>query len=102
MGVVIRIGRDMSYRIIPISGQPIAETTVKNVNCDDMLDPYIAVQIKTFEKSLTERLDDNNFITMTLMIFELETKEIICRNGTHGVQHTGTRIPPKLKHNTAR
>ena len=27
-----------------------------------MLDPYIALQIKAFDKALTERLDDANFI----------------------------------------
>ena len=47
---------------MPISGQPIAETTVYHVNCDDMIDPYIVVHIKAFDPALTERLDGTNFI----------------------------------------
>ena len=47
---------------MPISGQPISETTVQHVTRDDMLDSDIAVQIKAFDKALTERLDDSNFI----------------------------------------
>ena len=47
---------------MPISGQPIAETTVQHVNPYDMLDPYIAVQIKAFDQTLTERLDNTNII----------------------------------------
>ena len=45
MGVARRIGRDMAYGIIPISGKLIAETTVQHVTCDDMINPDIAAQI---------------------------------------------------------
>ena len=47
---------------MPISYQEIAETTLQNVTHDDMLDPDITLQIKSFDKALTERLDDANFI----------------------------------------
>ena len=62
MGVAHRIVRDMPYWIMPISGQPIAKTTVKNVTRDDMLDPDIAAHIKAFDWSLTELFGDTNFI----------------------------------------
>ena len=62
MGVARRVSSNMIYRIMPISGQSIAETTVQDVTCDDMLEPDIAVQIKTLYQTLTERLDDTNFI----------------------------------------
>ena len=62
MGVERRVGSDMSYWIMHISGQPISETTVNHITCDDMLDPDISVQIKKFDQALTELLDDTNFI----------------------------------------
>ena len=55
MRVARRVGRDMW-------GQPISETTVQHVTRDDMLDPYIVVQIKEFDKALTECLNYDIFI----------------------------------------
>ena len=63
MRVVRMVGSDMSYWIMSISGQPVAETIAQHVIYDDMLDPDIAVQIKAFYKALMKRLDYNNFIT---------------------------------------
>ena len=45
MGVAHRLGSDISYWIMPIYGQPIAEKTIKHVTRDDMLDPDISLQI---------------------------------------------------------
>ena len=57
-----RVGSNMPYWIIPISVQPIAETTVQNVIRDDIIDPNIAVQIKLFDREFIERLENINFI----------------------------------------
>ena len=62
MVVARRVGSDMAYWIIPISVQPITETTVQNITRDDIIDPNIAVQIKSFNQALTERLDNIKFI----------------------------------------
>ena len=62
MVVARRVGSDMSYCIIPIYGQPMAETTVQYVTCDDILDPNIAVRIKLLDQELIERLDNINFV----------------------------------------
>ena len=62
MGVVHTVSSYMPYWIISIYGQPITETTVQHVNCDDMLSPYIAMPIEVFDQTLKERLDDTNFI----------------------------------------
>ena len=62
----------MSYWIKPIYGQPTAETNVQHVTRDDMLDPYIAVQIKVFDQALPESLDDTNFIIDDLDGFGVE------------------------------
>ena len=53
MLVVRMVGSDVSYWIISIYGQPIAETTVQHVTHDDIIDPHIAVQIKSFDPALT-------------------------------------------------
>ena len=62
MVVEHRVGSNMSYWIMPISGQPMAETSVQNFTHDYMLDPDIAFQIKYFDKALTKRLKNANFI----------------------------------------
>ena len=46
MGLAPRVGSDVPYWIMPISGQPISETTVQHATPDDMLNPDISVQIK--------------------------------------------------------
>ena len=61
MGVTRRIDSVIYYWIMLISGQLIAEETEQHTNCDYMLNPYIAVQIKYFDQALTELLDDTNF-----------------------------------------
>ena len=53
MGVTCRIGRNVSYRIMPISGQPIEETNVQHVTCNDILNQDIAAQIIAFYQALT-------------------------------------------------
>ena len=62
MGVTRKVGSNMLYWIMPISGQSIPETTVQHVTCDDILDPDIVVQIKAFDQALSERLDNTNNI----------------------------------------
>ena len=56
MGVERRVGRYMSYWIIPIYGQLIAETTLQHVTRDDIIDPNIAVQIKECDQALIKLL----------------------------------------------
>ena len=52
---------DMGYWIMGESGIPIAETTVQHMTQDETMDPIIANQIKTLNKSLTSTLDNTNF-----------------------------------------
>mmetsp|Transcript_38822 Transcript_38822/g.82849 ORF Transcript_38822/g.82849 Transcript_38822/m.82849 type:complete len:728 (-) Transcript_38822:475-2658(-) len=49
-GVSHRIGTAMCYWLIPVSGRPIAETTVQHVTADDMRDVNIKAQIDEFNK----------------------------------------------------
>ena len=60
LGVSHQIGDNMCYWIMPVSGHPIAETTVQHVTRDDILDPDVSAQIKEFNQKLIERLDDTH------------------------------------------
>ena len=61
LGVSHRIGSDMCYWIMGVSGIHIAETTVQHVTQDKMMYSVIASEIKKFNELLTTRLDDTNF-----------------------------------------
>ena len=61
LGVSHRIGSDMCYWIIGVSGIPIAETTVQHVTRDELMDPVLASEIERFNEALTTKLDDSNF-----------------------------------------
>ena len=61
IGVAHRIGSDMCYWLMPVSGVPVANTTVQHVTRDDMLDPDIKRDILQFDVELRERLNDENF-----------------------------------------
>jgi len=62
LGVSSNVGSDMCYWIMPVSGKAIARTTVQHVTREDMLNPVIAEQVETFDKSLTNRLNDENHL----------------------------------------
>ena len=72
IGIVHRIGRDMPYWIMPIYGQPVSEATVQHVTRSNILDPDIAAQMKVFDHTLTECLDNVNFIIDEFYGFEVE------------------------------
>ena len=79
MVVASMLGSYMTYWIMPILGQTIAETTVQNVTRDGMLDLDIVLQIKAFDKALTELLDD--------------AKLIIDNFGGFGIKYEGSDMP---------
>jgi len=62
VGVANNIGSDMCYWLIPVSGTPIATTTVQHVTAEDMRDTDIAERVQQFNEWLTRRLDETNFI----------------------------------------
>ena len=61
VGVANNIGSDMCYWLIPVSGIPIASTTVQHVTAEDMRDPDIRQRVEQFNQRLAQRLDDTNF-----------------------------------------
>eukprot|EP00970_Alexandrium_tamarense_P000826 scaffold95_cov108-Alexandrium_tamarense.AAC.11 len=60
-GVSHRVGSDMCYWIMPVSGQMISETTVQHVTRFDLENAEIAAAVEEFNSALTARLDDTNF-----------------------------------------
>lgn len=61
VGVAHRIGSDMCYWLIPVSGTLIADTTVQHVTTEDLKNPDVKRQVDTFNKRFEERLNDDNF-----------------------------------------
>lgn len=62
MGAAHRIGSDMCYWLMPVSGIPIVNTTVQHVTMEEMHEPKIKQRADEFEASLRQRLDNTNFI----------------------------------------
>ena len=62
VGIAHRVGTDMCYWLMPVSGIPIADTSVQHVTQDDMAKPGIKTQVDEFNAKLEERLDDTKFI----------------------------------------
>ena len=61
LGVSHRVGSDMCYWILTVTGHVISESTVQHVTRDDALDVDIKQQIDEFNERLNERMDDTNF-----------------------------------------
>ena len=62
LGASHRIGSDLCHWLVTESGKIIAKTTVQHVVRQDYLDPKVKEQIDEFNRKLTERLDDANFM----------------------------------------
>ncbi len=56
-----RVGSDMCYWLALANGSVIVETTVQHVTRDELHDPEISQRVETFNRHMTERLDDTNF-----------------------------------------
>ena len=62
LGVLHRVGSDLSYWLITESGKVISNTSAEHVIRDDHLQPDTTLQIETFDAQLTASLDDTNFL----------------------------------------
>ncbi len=62
LGISHKIGSDMCYWILTVSGKIIARTTVQHVTREDLLDQHLGDKIKEFDKALEIRMDDTNFV----------------------------------------
>ena len=62
MGVAHRVGSDMCYWLMPVSGKPVVNTTVQHVTSEDYQNPQIKLRIDDFNNKLHARLDDTDFV----------------------------------------
>ena len=61
MGVAHRVGSDMCYWLMPVSGVPVMNSSVQHVTADDLRNPEIMHRIEDFNTRLNTQLDDTNF-----------------------------------------
>jgi Reverse transcriptase (RNA-dependent DNA polymerase) len=62
LGVSHRVGSDMCYWILPVSGHVIARTTVQHITEIEQLDPTTKQRIEDFTTRVNRVLDNTNFI----------------------------------------
>ena len=62
MGVAHRVGSDMCYWLMPVSGVPVVNTTVQHVTAEDLRNPDLQSRVDDFNTRLERRLDDTNFV----------------------------------------
>ena len=62
LGILHRVGLDLSYWLITESGKIISKTSVEHVTHDDYLQTDKKVEIEAFNRRLEESLDDANFM----------------------------------------
>ena len=58
MGVAHRVGSDMCYWLMPVSGVPVVNSSVQHVTAEDLQNPEIMQQIDDFNRRLETQLDD--------------------------------------------
>jgi hypothetical protein len=61
LGVSHRIGSDMCYYVLAVSGQVLSRTSVQHVTLDDYAKPELAEQIKSFNDGVNDRMADTDF-----------------------------------------
>ena len=61
LGISHKVGTDMCYWVLTVSGNVISRTTVQHVSRDDLIDPVMKEKIKSFDEALVKRLDDTKF-----------------------------------------
>ena len=62
MGVAHRVGSDMCYWLMPVSGIPVVNSSVQHVTTEDLRNTQIMERVNDFNARLNTRLDDTNFV----------------------------------------
>ena len=62
LGISHKIGSDMCYWVLTVSGNIIARKNFQHVTRDESLDPVMCERIKEFDEQIEKRLDDTNFV----------------------------------------
>ena len=61
MGVAHRVGSDMCYWLMPVSGIPVVNSSVQHVMAEDLRNTQIMEQVNDFNTRLNTHLDNTNF-----------------------------------------
>ena len=61
MGIAHRVGLDMCYWLMPVSGTPVVNSSVQHVTSEDLRNPDLKVRINEFNEKLHTQMDDTNF-----------------------------------------
>lgn len=62
MGVAHRVGSDMCYWLMPVSGVPVVNMTAQHVTAEDLRNPDIKARVDDFDMRLDRWMDDTNFV----------------------------------------
>ena len=81
LGVSHRVVRDLCYWLLLESGKVIARTTVQHVVRDDYLNVDVKRDINSFNRSVEERLSDQNFMADPPDGFYIQDKPDEVSNG---------------------
>jgi hypothetical protein len=79
LGVAHRVRSDLCYWLLLDSGKVIARTTVQHVVRDDYLNNDVKDNIESFNRSVDERLSDQNFMAYPADGFISKTSLMRCR-----------------------
>jgi len=58
IGVAHRVGQAMCYWILPVSGVPIARTTIQKISNEDLETEAVKAKLKDLDRSLHEKFND--------------------------------------------
>ena len=95
MGAAHRVGSDMCYWLMPVSGIPVVNSTIQHITAEDLCNPDIKSRIDDFNTRLMTRLDDMNFVLpnrdiddyYTMDIYEVPVQNV-AQNRDHKNAHT--------------
>jgi hypothetical protein len=83
LGVAHQVGSNLCYWLLLESGKVIACTTVQHVVRDNYLNNDVKRNIESFDRSIKERLLDQNFMLIQLTDFISKTNLTWCRMALH-------------------
>ena len=77
LGILHRVGSDMTYWILTESGTVIARSTVQHITISDMATDAMKTRVQTFDTNLTAHLADDNFaVHLPGHVFYLQDEDV--------------------------
>ncbi len=69
LGVAHRVGQAMCFWILPISGVPIARTTIQAISKEELTSVEVQCMITSYERAIEETLGDNTDDSLTFQLY---------------------------------